>query len=364
MKQNNALAYLRQLCCSGLSNEIVIQEFLSAVQTVIPSCNNSFAGVDENIIPTDFMVEFTHFDTDSAVVLLNYLSMKKNNDSFVLWFKQHQVLVDIDVFDESFYMSDAYNLVYRLGDQYHPLWALVRGQGKPIGMLGLYRPRQQKPFNKREQALCSQLLPYLAHALQAPKDNDLRYINNGSPGMIIMDIQGSILYLSHEAKSLLALASHQVFTIDAYCKEAELIAKLAQLCRKLVAIFRGQAATPPSWNFDNLNGRFMFRAHWLNRQNNEPGGLIGVTVEHQEPLVLKILHAMTILPLSPTQKEVAVLLAQGFSNEKIGERLHIKLTTVKDHIGKIFIKLDINRREELLPLLLATDNSGRVLKIL
>lgn len=70
------------------------------------------------------------------------------------------------------------------------------------------------------------------------------------------------------------------------------------------------------------------------------------------------------LPLSPTQKEVAVLLAQGFSNEKIGERLHIKLTTVKDHIGKIFTKLNIHRREELLPKLLALENPIQIVKAL
>jgi ATP/maltotriose-dependent transcriptional regulator MalT len=59
-----------------------------------------------------------------------------------------------------------------------------------------------------------------------------------------------------------------------------------------------------------------------------------------------------------------VLLAQGFSNEKIGERLHIKLTTVKDHIGKIFVKLDIHRREELLPMLMALDSSEYIIKVL
>ena len=82
-----------------------------------------------------------------------------------------------------------------------------------------------------------------------------------------------------------------------------------------------------------------------------------MTIEHQEPLTLKILRTMQGLPLSPVQKQVALLLAQGISNEKIGERLNIKLTTVKDHISKIFDKLGIYRREELLPMLLALDKS-------
>lgn len=67
---------------------------------------------------------------------------------------------------------------------------------------------------------------------------------------------------------------------------------------------------------------------------------------------------MQDLPLSPVQKQVALLLAQSYSNEKIGGHLHIKLTTVKDHIRKIFDKMGIYHREELLPKLLALERAG------
>jgi ATP/maltotriose-dependent transcriptional regulator MalT len=175
--------------------------------------------------------------------------------------------------------------------------------------------------------------------------------------MMVMDTQGTILYLTNEAKSLLALACHPVLSLDARNQEVEILAKLAQLCRNLQAIFKGKHAAPPSWCHTNGRGRFTFRAYWLERLSQEPGRMISMTIEHQEPLVLKILRTMQGLPLSPVQKQVALLLAQGFSNELIGERLNIKLTTVKDHVSKIFDKLGIYRREELLPLLLALDKS-------
>jgi DNA-binding CsgD family transcriptional regulator len=50
--------------------------------------------------------------------------------------------------------------------------------------------------------------------------------------------------------------------------------------------------------------------------------------------------------------------------QKIGEHLHIKLNTVKDHISNIFTKLDFNHREELLPLLMAFDSQIIVPKVL
>jgi DNA-binding CsgD family transcriptional regulator len=356
MKQNpkhsNAIAYLRQLCCSGLAKETVIQEFLRAVQTVIPSGNNTFSGADEKLTPsyhiTDFVVD--ELDEATPVVVANYLVPERLSLA-AAWFSQHPVMAGWNLLDESFFMSDLYNLVYRRFDQHHSLFAPVLIDGKPAGILGLHRPRQQKPFNNNDEAFCVQLLPYLAHACAGVSEN-LQYGEPGLLGMMVMDIQGTIQYLTNEAKCLLALASCPALSIDERTQHDALLAKLTQLCQNLQAIFQGKPAAPPSWSHTNGRGRFTFRAYWLNKLNNEQDRLISITVEHQEPLVLKILRALQDLPLSPMQKQVALLMAQGLSNELIGERLHIKLTTAKEHVSKVFDKLGIYHREELLPLLL------------
>jgi DNA-binding NarL/FixJ family response regulator len=75
--------------------------------------------------------------------------------------------------------------------------------------------------------------------------------------------------------------------------------------------------------------------------------LIGITIEHQEPISLHILRNLQQEPLSTMQREVALLLALGRSHEKIGQQLHIKITTVRDHIQKIYTKLDIHNTDEL-----------------
>jgi len=363
LKHSNAIAYLRQLCCSGLCKEILIPEFLRAVKNVLPSGSNTFSEVSEQLSPTYHMLELvvTDLDEQTPLVIANFFTPERLNRG-ADWFRQHQVCTDMIVLDESFYMSDMYNLVFRRFDQHHALSAPVMQLGKPVGVLGLYRSRQQKPFDSREQALFKQLLPYMAHAISAPVDKDIQYCENGSSGMMVLDTQGTILHLSPEAKKLLALACHPLLSLDAGKLEVELLAKLAQLCRNQEAIFRGQHAAPPSWCYTGSNGQFIFHAYWLDRQNKEPGGLVGMTIEHLEPVILRLLRALQNLPLSPSQKEVALLVAQGFSSDKIGERLHIKLNTVKDHISKIFTKLDINHREELLPLLLALDNPTSIPK--
>jgi ATP/maltotriose-dependent transcriptional regulator MalT len=51
--------------------------------------------------------------------------------------------------------------------------------------------------------------------------------------------------------------------------------------------------------------------------------------------------------LTPTELEVAALVAQGLSNPEIGGRLFMSRGTVKTHLSHIFTKLDIANRTEL-----------------
>lgn len=50
--------------------------------------------------------------------------------------------------------------------------------------------------------------------------------------------------------------------------------------------------------------------------------------------------------LSPREREILQLIANGLSNNQIGERLYISLSTVKGHNQKIFDKLGVKRRTE------------------
>ncbi|MBA3378374.1 MAG: response regulator transcription factor, partial [Chloroflexia bacterium] len=53
-----------------------------------------------------------------------------------------------------------------------------------------------------------------------------------------------------------------------------------------------------------------------------------------------------IEPLSQRELEVLRLIAQGLSNDEIGQRLYLALSTVKGHNRVIFAKLDVQRRTE------------------
>jgi ATP/maltotriose-dependent transcriptional regulator MalT len=54
----------------------------------------------------------------------------------------------------------------------------------------------------------------------------------------------------------------------------------------------------------------------------------------------------SVLSLSPREKEVLALLAQGLSNPGIGKALFISPVTVKVHVRHIFEKLGVRSRAE------------------
>jgi DNA-binding CsgD family transcriptional regulator/energy-coupling factor transporter ATP-binding protein EcfA2 len=57
------------------------------------------------------------------------------------------------------------------------------------------------------------------------------------------------------------------------------------------------------------------------------------------------------LPLSSREREIAMLIAAGLSNRQIADRLVVSVRTVEGHLYRIFAKLGINDRDQLVQLL-------------
>jgi LuxR family maltose regulon positive regulatory protein len=66
----------------------------------------------------------------------------------------------------------------------------------------------------------------------------------------------------------------------------------------------------------------------------------------QQPITSVPGASSLVEPLSPRELEVLALIAEGLSNQEIGERLFLALDTVKGHNRRIFEKLQVQRRTE------------------
>jgi hypothetical protein len=267
-KQAKAVAYLRQICCFGQGSEIVIPEFLRALHHVIPSGRNWFSAVDEQFnflyqIPDFFIPEMVALNAVAAFVIPNFFT-QEDKKLYAAWHKKNPFLSieAITFLVKNYFRTDMYNLVHKPLDQHHLVESKVVLQSRIVGLIGLTRPSASLPFTDWEIALCVQMTPYVAHALAAPEKTELTYTDSGQSGLLVMNVEGVILYQSDAARQLLALSQFQAIDFKDK-KENPIHANLKQLCHRLNAIFKDQAAPPPSWSHTNGNGRFNFRAYWL-----------------------------------------------------------------------------------------------------
>lgn len=353
MKHSKSMAYLRQLCCLGLGKDVVMPVFLNAVREAIPSNNNLLTKLDENGVPFEIIINLFLPDIFSiASGLMPQIHTPERVRIINEIFRKDHFILDEFFFSDKIFQSDFYHLVLVPCEQHYFVVVPVYANQQVAEVLWLCRPCTDRPFNEKEQQLAVQLSPYLTHALQKRPDADITYVDSGQSSLIIANTLGEIAYLGREAQRLLTLATElerykggQPFSIN-------LPPALATLCHNLDGIFKGEAAMPPMYTHTNPYGKFVFRAYWLDKLNRESGGLIGITIDHQEPQDLAVMRALKETGLSPVQTQVCLLVTQGLSNEQIGQKLHIKLSTVKDHINKILVKMDIHQRTELLPKLL------------
>ena len=78
------------------------------------------------------------------------------------------------------------------------------------------------------------------------------------------------------------------------------------------------------------------RAHWLASEH-----------EIRTPAVHSVAQP---LPITDREREIVNLVAAGLSNRQIAERLSVSVRTVEGHVYRIFAKLGIERRDQLIHL--------------
>lgn len=56
----------------------------------------------------------------------------------------------------------------------------------------------------------------------------------------------------------------------------------------------------------------------------------------------------TVLRLSPRERQVAGLIARGFSSPYIARKLHLSIRTIDTHKRHIYQKLEVSTRDDLI----------------
>jgi DNA-binding CsgD family transcriptional regulator len=351
VKQSAVRARIRQLCCLGLPGEMLMPSLLPALRELVPSDSAGFFWVDargdmrnlyaERLLPPDVMSLYfeRYYEGREASFRRSFLDRAAAPEGVVATSADHELA-----------KTGYYNEILKRLDAHHVLYGVVREGGEPLGQLSLYRPADAPAFSPRERADLASVMRYIAYGVaggegHAGPAGDMAFEETEDEAMLVADGAGTIRHASQRGRRLLLLATTSEINASSLTSAVNdrAQATLRGLCGKLQAVARGEDASPPMLALDSAWGRYVMRAYWLDDERG-PGALIGVRIQRQEPMILRFVQAMGRLPLSSQQREIALMIAQGRSNQEIADGLGISGNTVAYHVKQLFLKLDVHDR--------------------
>lgn len=370
----SAEARIKQLCCLGLGGEAIMPAMLAELHALIPSYANSYLWSDAQGRMSKSFVE--NVDEFLPVAPLYYELLHNRRDAEVTVSFREAMRGEamrgpktVSTFDEmlkvdrrTYYRHDYYNLVCRPLNFHTSIHTVERERGVAIGGLSLFRAKCDPEFTAEDKALLTRLLPFITHALAAAPASEVPLADSGHEGFVIADLKGQIRHLSAEARRLLILATRPMIGAGIRSADVELPAPVVELCRRLGGVFNGRDATaPPACHLRNCLGGFTFRAYVLNNDGlpetaPEPAPLVGIHIRHQEAQTLCIVRRLGSTPglLSQRQMQICLLLATSVPNAMIARQMNMSPHTVVTHTRRLYEKLDVHNRSELVAKLAAT----------
>jgi DNA-binding CsgD family transcriptional regulator len=350
MKRVAARAYIQQLCCLGRGGLTIVPELLRELAKVIPAGPSVFTGVTPDFEPAYAIVEGVPLHLLERAAPEIHGAFQHVADAHRDWWRRHpgRVISSCTLavhgdFDRSVF----YRHIWRPLKQHHFLEGLVRECDRPLGMIHLFRPKNDRPFNQYDAAELAHLLPHIAHGVTAFPGQDDIFVDSERHGYAIVDGSGRITHRSEAARKLLSLAGHALADVSCHAGDLSFAPLFRKLAADACAIAVCREARPPVARRQNGWGRFVFRAYRLDAAGHPMSGFALIAIEYHEPLRLRLLRGLRSFPLSAKEREVCFWVARGFSQTEIAQFLHVKPGTAKKYVDAVYLKLGIHNRYDL-----------------
>jgi DNA-binding CsgD family transcriptional regulator len=240
-------------------------------------------------------------------------------------------------------LSGRYREVLRPAGLGPELRAILRDHGRPWGALILFREDGAPDFSDDELRTVAALGPEIASAVRrtllvselAHRDAD------DGPGMAVLRTDGGHLRLELASRAARTLLDQVPDTLDA---PGGLPVVVTTMASRLAA--EGGAGQ---------RRRVRLRSgRWVSLQLDTLQPEEGHAAEQRLSLVIERVGPYELAGviadaygLTEREREVARLVVSGYSNPQVAGALFISITTVQDHLKKVFAKLEVASRHEL-----------------
>ena len=352
MKQSARIASIRALAGLGLPGEQFVPALLEALHHAIPSSRNLFDWTDAH----GNLVRYFFEGPIDPEIARHYFEEFYNRREAEAMGSFRDVVTGratvhsaAELATPTFFRSALYNEIWRPQGLHTRLESIVKdARGKPLGSLVLYRGKGDPDFNREEERLLSDIVPYVARGLESESTMALDFVQRRERHAVLsLAADGSLTHLSDDAHKMLLL-SHGGITPETAGRaptsgDFPTLALLAEQIRRHQRASRQHVAL----TVDNAWGRFVFEAEPMSAAVRGAATAIHVSIQHQEPRAIAWRRALSGLHLSIAQTEVCALLRAGYTQPQIAAALCIAPSTVADHVKKIYSRLDVHSSREL-----------------
>lgn len=337
MTPATARVTLRQLCRLGLPGPLVLPSLLPVLREVVKSDHAAFFYCDlfgsitnlyaERMLPPTVQARY-HDHHNDAHFRRHYLARVEADRPV------SRRCVSAEERQQDYYRE----VLQPLGVE-HFLYAVVRSGSRVLGQLSLYRGEKGPAFSARDEEQLQEVLHYLGEALAVPSPlaASAALEQSVEEGLAVFDAAGQIVFADEYWGRLIRLAEGNPIT------PATALHETLSLPRFVAAVLEAIDASPQALHrTDTPWGSFAFRRHQLTGPEGQTARGLIVSRLSAEPL--RLTEGAASLGLPPRQRDVALLLAQGKTNQQIAKELCISVNTAHSHVKEVFTRLGISDR--------------------
>ncbi len=341
------VSFIRKLCTLGLPPQTVAQCLLPELRRLIRSHSAAAFWVDrqgdmtnlyaERLLPPDAMAAY--FEKHYAV------KAKSFSDAFGRR-AQSADPISFHSFSRAEQNTDYFRDVMQPLDAYHILYGILKDGTRAFAQVSLYRGSGDKPFDRASAEMLRSVLRYLATGLGASASNtaveEAALVAEENLG--IVSLTGTAISAPEGWRRSLRLAAlSEVSPRHALKEHAAIELFVRQLLEELLPEQHRQPASREAVR-DTAWGRFVIRAFRLPHPQGGSADQVGLLIRREEPRSVSLVRGTGMAALSPQQREVALLLAEGKTNREIAEQLGLSLNTASYHVKQVYARLDVSER--------------------
>jgi len=354
------LGLIRKLCGLGVPAQTLAPSLLPALRTLIPSHSAAVFWVDERFEMTGLYAE--RLLTPASMAAYYKRHYRDAATGFPAQFRARAAAgdpVSVRRLSKADQASDYFREVLSRLDAHQILYGVLRDGSRPLGQISFYRGARDPEFGRRDQETLRGLLRYVSLGLrmEAERPRALPQAEVVEEWLGVVAKDGTpISAPTHWSRLVRLLAMEKVAPRTAH-EEQRVV---SEFLRRVCASLGGGDGTPLEQvdsQHDSPWGRFRIRAFRLPDADGRQDR-VGLLIGRREPRALSLARGTGASSLSPQQREVALLLAEGKSNREIAQALALRLNTASYHVKQVFARLRVHSRDEVERVLLALAHGG------